>query len=263
MFEGLLPGIHNDIVLDVLFDLATWHAYAKLHLHTDRTLEFFEMATAYLGKSVRKFQQTTCLFYHTTELPQECASRGRKMAALAAKQGHAVISTASGPKHKTLNLSTYKFHALGDYPLAIRHYGTTDNYTTQIVSLGQRHNIYQLIQLQGELEHRCVKRRYPRSGKKKNGMVRSITNQEAIERFIRKVNDAREDLHKQSNPRPKRLRTSPLDHYYIANSAWKRQDLIAWLGERRGDPAFEVSLFTYQSPPLLTNLLPAFLDSAP
>ena len=232
MFEGLLPGIHNDIVLDVLFDLATWHAYAKLHLHTDRTLEFFEMATAYLGKSVCKFQQTTCLFYHTTKLPQECASCGRKMAALAAKQGHAVISTASGPKHKTLNLSTYKFHALGDYPLAIRHYGTTDNYTTQIVSLGQHHNIYQLIQLQGELEHHCVKWHYPRSGKKKNGMVCSITNQEAIERFIRKVNDAREDLHKQSNPRPKRLRTSPLDHYYIANSARKRQDLIAWLGER-------------------------------
>ena len=71
MFKGLLPGIHNDIVLDVLFDLATWHAYVKLHLYTDRTLEFFEMAMVYLRKSVHKFQQTTCLFYHTTELPQD------------------------------------------------------------------------------------------------------------------------------------------------------------------------------------------------
>ena len=166
-----------------------------------------------------------------TELPQECASCGHKMAALTAKQDHAVISIASSPKHKTLNLLTYKFHPFGDYPLVIQHYSTTDNYTTQIVSLGQCHNIYQLIQLQGELKHHCVKWHYPRSRKKKNEMVCSITNQEAIKQFIRKVNDAQKDLHKQSNPRPKHLCTLPLDHYYIANLAWKHQDLIAWLGE--------------------------------
>ena len=185
------------------------------------------------------------------------------MAALTAKQDHAVISIASSPKHKTLNLLTYKFHPFGDYPLVIQHYSTTDNYTTQIVSLGQCHNIYQLIQLQGELKHHCVKWHYPRSRKKKNEMVCSITNQEAIKQFIRKVNDAQKDLHKQSNPRPKHLCTLPLDHYYIANLAWKHQDLIAWLGEWWGNSAFEVSLFTYQSPPLPTNFFPAFLDSAP
>ena len=68
VFEGLLPGIHNDIVLDILFDLATWHTYVKLHLHMDRTLEFFKMAMAYLGKSVHKFQQTTCLLQSTIEV---------------------------------------------------------------------------------------------------------------------------------------------------------------------------------------------------
>lgn len=34
----------------------------------------------------------------------------------------------------TFSLSTYKFHALGDYPSTIRQYGTTDSYTTEIVS---------------------------------------------------------------------------------------------------------------------------------
>jgi hypothetical protein len=34
---------------------------------------------------------------------------------------------------KTLNLNTYKFHALGDYTRMIRRYGTTDSYSTEVV----------------------------------------------------------------------------------------------------------------------------------
>lgn len=109
-----------------------WHAYAKLHVHTEQTLTDFDAATSYLGDAVRKFQRTTCMTY-TTELPQEHAAHGRCAAALA-KQGCS-ISTHSDPKFKTLNLTTYKFHALGDYPNTICHYGTTDSYNTQTVSL--------------------------------------------------------------------------------------------------------------------------------
>jgi hypothetical protein len=36
---------------------------------------------------------------------------------------------------KTLNLNTYKHHALGDYTSVIRRYGTTDSYSTESVSL--------------------------------------------------------------------------------------------------------------------------------
>ena len=120
-------------MLDLLFDLATWHAFAKLRLHTEQTLDFFDAATIYLGRSTRKFERTTCAYYHTTELPQEHAARGRHTAALAAKQGRAIRPT-SHAKAKKLNLSTYKFHALGDYPDTIRRFGTTDSYTTQTVS---------------------------------------------------------------------------------------------------------------------------------
>jgi len=36
---------------------------------------------------------------------------------------------------KTLNLETYKFHSLGDVSATIRKYGTTDSYSTEVVSL--------------------------------------------------------------------------------------------------------------------------------
>ena len=38
-------------------------------------------------------------------------------------------------KAKHLNLDTYTYHALGDYVATIRHFGTTDSYSTQQVSL--------------------------------------------------------------------------------------------------------------------------------
>jgi hypothetical protein len=36
---------------------------------------------------------------------------------------------------KTLNLNTYKIHALGDYVSSIKTYGTTDSYSTEAVCL--------------------------------------------------------------------------------------------------------------------------------
>ena len=41
---------------------------------------------------------------------------------------------ASRKNSKLLNLSTYKWHALGDYVCAIRLFGPTDGFSTQVVS---------------------------------------------------------------------------------------------------------------------------------
>ena len=90
IFEGLLPGPHGDIILDLLFDFATWHAYAKHRLHTDQTLKFFDEATIYLGQSVWKFQGITSKDYFTTELPQEHVARVQHTATVAARDGHLV-----------------------------------------------------------------------------------------------------------------------------------------------------------------------------
>jgi hypothetical protein len=105
-------------------------------MHTEDTLKFFDDATVILGQTVRQFSRTTCKYFHTTELPHEYASRGRREAALASKQAVSGSTNAvrSGPKRKKLNLNTYKYHALGDYPNSIRQFGTTDSYSTQPVS---------------------------------------------------------------------------------------------------------------------------------
>lgn len=88
-----------------------------------------------LGETVRKFSQTVCSHYHTTELPHEHAARGRRQAQLAVKQPHIAQGRIAGPKAKSLNLQTYKYHALGDYPNTIRRIGTTDSYSTQPVRI--------------------------------------------------------------------------------------------------------------------------------
>ncbi|KAF8550589.1 hypothetical protein OG21DRAFT_1499714 [Imleria badia] len=203
IFEGLLPSPHNETVLDLLFDLATWQAFAKLRMHTDDTLSFFDTMTRQLGYSARRFKKTTSTI---------------------AKEPQAQ-ETSSAAKIKKLNLSTYKFHALGDYPEMICQYGTTDSYSTQI----------------GELEHRRSKQRFARSGKRKETRTASIANQEVIERFISKVDATREALRtvhtKKNQAGGRRTRTRPEEHYHIAASTRNAHDLTVWLGEKEYDPA--------------------------
>jgi hypothetical protein len=122
-------------MLDLLFELAMWHAFAKLRIHTDNTLALFRSSTKSLTAAMRRFLKITCEVYATQELPKETAARGRRTSALAVK-GKSRGSKGKGnpgQKSKKLNLATYKYHALADYPDTIQRFGTTDNYNTQIV----------------------------------------------------------------------------------------------------------------------------------
>jgi hypothetical protein len=116
--------------MDLLFKLATWHGLAKLRLHTDTTLGYLETSTTRLGKCIRTFASKTCAAFVTRELPSEETARRRRTAA---KNTTGAGGVETGRKIKTLNLSTYKMHTLGDYVSTIRRYGTTDNYSTQTV----------------------------------------------------------------------------------------------------------------------------------
>jgi hypothetical protein len=87
--------------------------------------------------------------FDTQELPREEAARGRRKAKRAKKgnidKGKGKAQEAKPNKkarRKILNLLTYKVHALGDYLKAIWHYGTTDNYSTQVVSQLLRYYIH-------------------------------------------------------------------------------------------------------------------------
>lgn len=193
-------------MLDLLFTLCTWHALAKLRLHTLSTLQIFKSTTKLLGQKLRHWVKKTCAPFDTRELPKEASARHRRKAAAAAKAGkgkevpirgkggrgrgrgkgrgksrmpgqstrktttqQAESSDAHKSKiRKVFNMCTYKIHSLGHYIAAIARFGTTDSYSTQVVNL----NFSILIEFtdfpfQGELEHRRVKRFYARTNKRK------------------------------------------------------------------------------------------------
>jgi hypothetical protein len=148
--EGLLPEPYNSKLVTLLFRLAEWHALAKLRIQTENTLHHLNQSTITIGQELRSFREWSRSF-NTVELPREMAARQRckskKATSQKASNNMLPVSNnnpasskpekkASGqPKVKSLNLLTYKFHALGDYVQTIKLFGTTDSYSTQIVSL--------------------------------------------------------------------------------------------------------------------------------
>jgi hypothetical protein len=129
-------------MLDLAFDLATWHSYAKLRKHTEHTLRSLRSQSKELGRQLRVFLRETCSQYKTKRLPGEEAARGRRRVAKA-KKGSSTARKKSGPRAKPategdsdlrpFNLATYKIHALADYADHIERFGPTDCFTTQHV----------------------------------------------------------------------------------------------------------------------------------
>ena len=133
VFEGLLPPKHEDIVQTLIFRLAKWHTLVKLRLHTDNTLALLDQALCRLSAQVRRFQRVTYAAFGTKELPQESAQRQRRELA-ELQSGHRKRPARSSPLPKSFNINTYKFHVLGDYSQMIMTFGTTNSYSTQVVS---------------------------------------------------------------------------------------------------------------------------------
>lgn len=255
------------MILRLLFELATWHGLAKLRLHTESTVQALENSTTRLGIILREFSSTTCAAFMTWELPSEQAARGRHKAAMAKKSASngPTIDGSNGPgvlpakkghggKLRTFNLSTYKIHSLGDYAKAICMFGTTDSYNTQVVS---KSFLFQASltgeNKQGELEHRRVKRFYPRTQKGK--FTLGITKQQRREQHLRKLKELSPNLRmndskKKSPPLDPRLSfedhdpllpTLPSQHYQMSSEQRHKLNLSQWLHENRDDPALKVS----------------------
>jgi hypothetical protein len=152
VFDGLFPDAHNKIVIRLLFIMSHWHGLAKLRMHSDLTLNILDETTTDLGKQFRLFKESVCASYQTQELDREVDARSRRQAKEEAKraknsegkgkekagasseQSHGVHRPRQPRKKKSFNIQTYKFHVLGDYVASIRHFGTTDSYSTEPVS---------------------------------------------------------------------------------------------------------------------------------
>ncbi len=139
--EGLLPVALESVVMDMLWTFLMWHALAKLHTHTETTVTILEHVTVDLGNAVRTFAHK-CRKIDTRELPSEEAARGRRKAKVLSKQQLKARKAADAQKtgrkqtskRKIINHHTFKLHNLPHYPGWIRRMGTTDNYSTQLVS---------------------------------------------------------------------------------------------------------------------------------
>ncbi|KIN94465.1 hypothetical protein M404DRAFT_35030 [Pisolithus tinctorius Marx 270] len=239
VFEGLLPPPYNNTIMDLLFELATWHTLAKLQLHTETSLHFLDSSTTRLGCLFCRFKTAVCDQIAMKDLPSEEAACGRCTAASAARaQGDGNSRPAAaqtGPQQRTFNLSTYKLHALGDYVTSIQLFGTTDNYSTQV----------------GELEHWCVKWFYTRTNKIK--FVHGIAKQQQRERLLHKLSNHRNarDLHvhtadaSTSNPHPALSFSEqdplpysrPKEQYHISPSTKYLLHISSWLGQNADDLA--------------------------
>ena len=135
VFESLLPdSAHNNIVRELLFELATWHALAKLRLHTDTTISSLEHSTRRMGAAIRRFESETCSQFEAKDLPSDDAARARWQAARLAAGKTAREPVSSKTKPRKFNMETYKLHALGHYADAIRRFGPSDGFSTQTVS---------------------------------------------------------------------------------------------------------------------------------
>jgi hypothetical protein len=72
--EGLLDHPYNKQLLTLLYCLAEWHAFAKLRMHTDYTLNQLEKSTIKIGRELRSFQDSMQGAFAVRELPQEVAA---------------------------------------------------------------------------------------------------------------------------------------------------------------------------------------------
>lgn len=137
VLEGLLPEPHNKVILDLAFDMATWHAYAKLRKHTEHTVQSLRSQTKEFGRQLRYFSNNTCSQYKTKRLPSEEAARIRRRAGKTKKQNNQTNfggpTTDDSTDVKRFSLTTYKIHALGDYADHIERFGPTDCFTSQHV----------------------------------------------------------------------------------------------------------------------------------
>ena len=123
----------------LLFTCCTWHGLAKLQMNTDQMLVIFDDITAMIGAKLRHFASTTCSAFQTKKLRREVTTRLHRALKKNVNQDGGTLPSAnnaqrSGALPRKFNMNTFKNHLLGDYPDQIRHYGTTDSYSTEPVS---------------------------------------------------------------------------------------------------------------------------------
>ncbi|KAG2054377.1 hypothetical protein BDR06DRAFT_982438 [Suillus hirtellus] len=238
VFEGLLPDAHNKILLDLLFIMAHWHGLAKLRMHSDLTLEILNQQTTNLGEKFRHFKSKVCTMYYTQELNHEVDTRSHQQTKDIARCTESSMANEKGTganakgkqkedpclprqprRKKSLNIQTYKFHALGDYVASIRHFGTTDSYSTE----------------PGELEHRMPKGRYCRTDRR--NFICQLTQIECHQMCLHCIKQ--QQAIQVSHAQVDETAIDPQLHHHIGRSEKSFNELGHYLCRHAGDPAIK------------------------
>ena len=257
--------------MKLLYRTAEWHAFAKMQLHTETTLKHLEDLTTELGKLMRDFEHFTCSKFQTFELPREVEARKWREDARRLGSDSVSASNTGGIRKKTLNLFTYKWHALADYVPSIRLFGGVDGFSSQLVS-GLNFVIFKLTELysaQGELCHRLVKQLYKLTNKRNaakqiGSRVRRLERaQAAFHR--RRLREKRYGLQSNKHCISKELERDDRQNndsdlrYFISTSQNEWFDIIVFLKSRIADPVYKVSVLYSILWPVLIYILQGFL----
>ncbi|KAG8697132.1 hypothetical protein FRC09_008057 [Ceratobasidium sp. 395] len=240
--EGLFTQEQYQRISKLIFTFAKWHALAKLRMHTESTLRALDSETTALGRRLRIFQKYSSVeFPSVVETNAEFEARKRReIRAAATRNTPSTKEFTKEPKH--FNLNTPKFHSLGDFPKAIRLFGSTDSYSTQI----------------GELEHRRVKARARRTNQNNIAWgVATIERREAhllaqarsLANFERQ---SRSSITPSSQLRPDEHLPTDI-HHHIAHKG-DRIRFIDFFHEHKTDPAIKDFYHSLQDH-LLSRLL--------
>jgi hypothetical protein len=146
--------MHNDLTLNVM-DAVTVSLSEKLRAFTQSMCPAFEAKELHREFNVCVWcesKKTASKCHRTAAVQNTSESSSTNQASFDTKispahptaehcrdecvVGPALAGTQSsrrGQWHKTFNLTTYKLHSLGDYVKTIRHYGTTDSFSTEPV----------------------------------------------------------------------------------------------------------------------------------
>jgi hypothetical protein len=138
-FCGLLPSAKpeltnlQEVILDALYIMATFHSLAKLRMHSTRTLELLDDVTEVMGAALRNLRNVSSKALTVMELPRDVQARVRNQQRRLQKQAAKTSAAPAQKKVLTLNLNTIKTHLLEHYRNCVEAFGTTDSYSTSIV----------------------------------------------------------------------------------------------------------------------------------
>ncbi|EEB95975.1 hypothetical protein MPER_04972, partial [Moniliophthora perniciosa FA553] len=181
--------------------------------------------TRELGDLLRKYTKAVDS-YDIRETKSEAAARAKRRES--GKKDHSKGGTGKGKEKEKLsagqqsrkfNNSTYKTHALGHYPMAIRYWGTTDGTSAQA----------------GEHEHKRSKRVYPTTNK--NDFEKQIGNRMMHKVRLKRTKDHQNDSGTRRDDHEEMPEIDPEKHHQMAKSQKRPVEIYSFINSNPYDPA--------------------------